>query len=375
MLDPRRQEKLQELVRTLGSQAQQAEKDGNVDDAARLYIKLVDVLLLLARESGDNHPLWVKYTKQAEAYQAKVKTLISTGKITDNVSNSALFSVASKPPPPVKSGPEPNAAYETSLPSGQQITTAAVEQQSPSTQNKESTFKKIFKPFQRSDSVSEFQERQTYVVPEVAQQRSSEPASMPSIRGEPANGGNSTQTFAGVPYDLFQQTLSESKYYQEKSAALAKERDSLFATLEARERELAELKSSTVLRTDYEALHSQLLQNQTSKAQLEAVTAQLERVEEEMRNSVPKSQYDDLLTKISHMVPRDVYIEAEVRAARYELELKNTVPKNVLDELASQVSLISTLSSIPLEEAKSYPQNHQTRLQSVEEEQIGKGLE
>ena len=56
------------------------------------------------------------------------------------------------------------------------------------------------------------------------------------------------------------------------------------------------------------------------------------------------------------MVPRDVYIEAEVRAARFELELKNTVPRNVLDDLASQVSLISTLSSIPLDEEKAAAQ-------------------
>ncbi len=353
MLDPRRQEKLQELVRTLGGQAQQAEKDGNADDAARLYIKLIDVLLLLARESGDNHLLWVKYTKQAEAYQGKVKALISSGRVSDTVKSNPAFGGGVTPKvatPPIATG----ATFETPLPGRQQIATAAVEQ-NPASPNKESTLKKILKPFQRNDS--EPQVRQSYVIPEY-HQRSGE--STPSL-----DSSKTPQSFAGVPYDLFQQVLGESRYLQDRVEALTKERESLSESLEAMDKELIELKSNTVPKEDYEALQAKLLQSQTAKAQLE-------KVEEGLRNSVPKSQYDELLTKISDMVPRDVYIEAEVRAAKFELQLKNTVPRNVLDDLASQVSLISTLSSIPLDEEKTVAQ----KAKETEEDDLkGQGWE
>jgi len=336
MLDTRRQQKLQELVRTLGIRAQQEEEADNKDEAAKLYIKLIDVLLLLARESGDDHQLWVKYTKQAEAYQGKVKALISSGRISDTVkSNFALGGAPTKAAIP---SPTTDSTFEWPSNSYQQFSTAGVEQNA-SAQNKESTLKKILKPFQRISS--EPQEVQSYVIPGY-QQRSSESMSTVGFSKTP-------QAFAGVPYDLFQQVLAESRSVQDRVAALIKERDSLSQSFEAMEKEFGELKSKTVPKEDYEVLQAKLIENQTTKAQLE-------KAEEELQNSVPKSQYDELLAKISDMVPRDVYIEAEVRAAKFELELKNTVPRNVLDDLASQVSLISTLSSIPLDEEETTAQ-------------------
>ena len=258
MLDPRRQEKLQELVRTLGGQAQQAEKDGNTDDAARLYIKLIDVLLLLARESGDNHVLWVKYTKQAEAYQAKVKALISSGRISETVkSNPAFGGVASKvAPQPFATG----AILETPLLGPQQIATAAVERD-PFSPSKESTLKKILKPFQRIGS--EPQERQSYAIPEY-HQRSAE--STPSV-----GFSRNPQSFAGVPYDLFQQVLAESRRLQDRVVALTKEKESLSESLEAKDKEIIGLKSNMVPKTDYELLQARLLQSQKAEAQLEKV--------------------------------------------------------------------------------------------------------
>jgi hypothetical protein len=339
MLDPVRQEKLQGLARALASQAQQAEKDGNTDDAAKSYVKLVDILLLLARESESDHVLWSKYTKQAEAYQARVKTMISSGRISDAV----------------KSG---SSAGATSAPSGN------TSHQNNSQGPKESPLKKILKPFQRSEAMDEQQvqlmrppkqleEEETekiHLVGEKMNQTSDSPSSR-FIQDRGIAGSNQEQSesqvfqlqtrISAIPYELFEQIREEKNNLQETVAALNKEKEELSSALNAKRRELEQLKSNTVPLSDYQSLQAQVQSNQVARGEIEQLQKQLS-------SSVPRSQYDQLLNKISEMVPRSIYVEAEVRATKLELELRDMVPRHVLDNLASEVSLISTLSTIPL---------------------------
>ncbi len=76
-MDVAKTKKLEEYAAVIEKQAQSVESQGNANEAAKLYVKLIDVFLLLAREAPD-HPTWVKYSTKAEALQKKTKELIAS---------------------------------------------------------------------------------------------------------------------------------------------------------------------------------------------------------------------------------------------------------------------------------------------------------
>ncbi|MGI0083798.1 MAG: hypothetical protein ACREBQ_01820, partial [Nitrososphaerales archaeon] len=59
-MDAAKTKKLEEYATILEKQAQSVESQGNMNEAAKLYVKLIDIFLLLAREAPD-HPTWAKY--------------------------------------------------------------------------------------------------------------------------------------------------------------------------------------------------------------------------------------------------------------------------------------------------------------------------
>lgn len=60
----------------LEKQGNQFEKEGDEVEAIPTYIKMVDVLLLLAEVAPD-YPSWQRFTGKAEAYQKRMKILIA----------------------------------------------------------------------------------------------------------------------------------------------------------------------------------------------------------------------------------------------------------------------------------------------------------
>ena len=61
---------------TLGRKGGEEEKNQEYVEAIGTYLKLVDVLLVMA-DATPNYPYWVKCTTSAETYQKKIKILIA----------------------------------------------------------------------------------------------------------------------------------------------------------------------------------------------------------------------------------------------------------------------------------------------------------
>lgn len=68
--------KLEEYVSVLGKKGAEEESHGDYSSAIPTYLKLVDVLLVMAEEAP-GHPYWVRCTISAENYQKKIKSLIA----------------------------------------------------------------------------------------------------------------------------------------------------------------------------------------------------------------------------------------------------------------------------------------------------------
>lgn len=68
--------RLEEYVSVLGKRGAEEESHGDYSSAIPTYLKLVDVLLVMAEESH-GHAYWVRCTNSAENYQRKIKSLIA----------------------------------------------------------------------------------------------------------------------------------------------------------------------------------------------------------------------------------------------------------------------------------------------------------
>jgi hypothetical protein len=75
-MDPRKMAKLLDYAKLLAKQGESFEKEGSDEEAIPQYIKVVDILLLLA-ESAPTYPDWTNYVSKAEFYQKRTKTLLA----------------------------------------------------------------------------------------------------------------------------------------------------------------------------------------------------------------------------------------------------------------------------------------------------------
>ena len=75
-MDATKFKKLEEYASTLGKKGAEEEKNREYVEAIATYLKLVDVLLVMA-DATPNYPYWVKCTTSAETYQKKIKNLIA----------------------------------------------------------------------------------------------------------------------------------------------------------------------------------------------------------------------------------------------------------------------------------------------------------
>lgn len=75
-MDSAQLRKLEEYISYLLKKGVDEEKDEDYVEAIPTYLKLVDVLLVMA-DNAPNHPYWVKCTTSAEVHQKKIKVLIA----------------------------------------------------------------------------------------------------------------------------------------------------------------------------------------------------------------------------------------------------------------------------------------------------------
>ncbi len=68
--------KLLDYAKVLAKQGESLEKEGDNEEAIPRYIKVVDILLLLA-ESAPTYPEWMNYVSKAEYYQKRTKIALA----------------------------------------------------------------------------------------------------------------------------------------------------------------------------------------------------------------------------------------------------------------------------------------------------------
>jgi hypothetical protein len=303
-MDAEKSKKLQQYAVALTEQAKQEEKAGKSDEAIKHYLKLVDVFLVLAAEAQD-HNTWLQYIRQAEAYQTRTRTLIPK--------DQQHASVVAAP--------------------RNQNTERAEDPQKMESAQKSNPLRKMLKPFQRTEDVTE---PRTVIGPQRA------PAQQGP--GQAAGGASAGAPAEIIPSEVYQRLLSENKILRDKILAVTKENEEQITAHEKAYRELEEKISGMVSRSDYDALQSEF-DNYVPKIEYDRVKA-------ELLNSVPKVHYDDLLNRVSEMVPRQVYLDAEKRSMELEEIVKNSIPKRVIEDLVSEVSMLGLLSEVPLDETE-----------------------
>ena len=289
-MDAEKSKKLQQYALALNEQAVGEEKSGKVQEAAKHYLKLVDVFLVLAAEAQD-HNTWQQYIHQAETYQNKARSVIP--KDQQVIPTPAMRQV----PPPMP-------------------------QRNDVVQNRLNPIKKIIRPFQKSEELLPDQPAE-----ETTQSQSEvkTPLSVP---------------LDSIPAELYQRTVAENKLLREKVSSITKETEERILVLQKENGELQNRISEMVPRVDYEVLQTEFT-NMVPRAEYDRVRAQF-------LNMVPKEHYDELLNRISQMVPKQDYLDAERRVLQLEDAARNSVPKKLIDDLANEISMLGVLSEVPI---------------------------
>jgi hypothetical protein len=352
-MDVEKSKKLQQYASILSEQAKDAEQSGKTEDATKHYLKLVDVFLVLASESQD-HNMWQQYIGQAEAYQARIRSIVSSSS-PSQATSTPQAGIPSKPAN-VPVSEKTDASLSSRRTDGPH-TTPVPDVSISGTPKSSGTFSKILKPFQKSDTSMD--QSQAPLTSSSGSATGSYPASSPTIGRVPlprgAGGGLQSQVASSppgqsgakppaeekspVPHDLYERSLSENKILMEKLQLVLKDRDEKVAFLESRNRELEERLATSVPRSEYDLLRSEY-ENMIPRQEYDRVRA-------ELSDSVPISHYDLLLDRISNMVPREVYVAAERRALQLEDNLRHSVPSDVIEDLADEVSLLNIAVEVP----------------------------
>ena len=68
--------KLLEYAKSLAKEGEAFDKNGEEEEAIPQYIKVVDILLLLA-EAAPTYPEWCNYISKAEFYQKRTKIMLA----------------------------------------------------------------------------------------------------------------------------------------------------------------------------------------------------------------------------------------------------------------------------------------------------------
>ena len=321
-MDASKVKKLQDYASFLVKQAESKELHGNSADAARDYVKLVDILLLLANEAKDQAS-WQQIIERVEFYQKKVKALGSDSEALQVPGGTKRFE-ASNDSKPLKqfavSDPASTAQNHTEtastptslLRSFRKIPGLMGRNQSQDTDRtvdmSSSGGRASPKPSLQDGSgwaARELPQTSHIALEDKAPDRSASPSSLPVI--------------------------SENERLRARIAALEANEGEYIATVEEIKKQMEDKLASMVQKTDYDAVQLKLME------------------------SVPKYEYEKLRETLKEMVPKERLREAERYVAELEARLETSVPRTVLTQIEEYTSLLVANSAIPLIGFESQP--------------------
>jgi hypothetical protein len=333
-LDSAKLKKLQDYSVILTQQAESKEAQGSRNEAAKDYVKLVDVLLLLANEAKD-HPTWQQLISRAEFYQKKARTMVDSDQA--NANQRTLPNQTKQ----LEQTPErtlPNAAQEKPLLDStisattfnplRRLIGRKVETKSPA---------EINNSFYTGTTVTP-----TTISPALPRDNEFKLSSSPILPGNLTSTQSISQTNnvdESVPRSIYSQLLEEKAALQRQVESLRNREREYLATLEQKEREFSERIAQMVPRSEFEELKIRLA------------------------NTVPRSQYDEALAVSA--IPKERYLEIQAQLGQLENKLQNTVSRALMDDLAEYVSFLASTVSTPSE----YDEEKQTSEESVSYEE------
>lgn len=297
-MDAAKLKKLQDYSVILTQQAESKEAQGNKNEAVKDYVKLVDVLLLLANESKD-HPSWQQLVNRAEYYQKKVRTMVDPER---------------KSPTPIemKQQPEKLSINEgDDKPASESSSSFNPFRKLPSLMGRKSETKSSIENNSSSTGVST-----TTVVSSWANDL--DPKAL-SIKANPVQSAVPENEV--VPRTLYSQVLEEKAALQRQVESLRDREREFLVAIEEKEREFSQRISQMVPRSEFEELKGKLAE------------------------SVPRSEYEQALTISA--IPKERYMELHNQLGELQNKLQNSVSRALIDDLAEYVSfLVSTVSSM-----------------------------
>jgi len=290
-MDAAKVKKLEEYSLILERQAREFETQGEGNEAAKIYVKLVDILLLLAREAPD-HPTWLKYSTKAESFQKKAKVAMAGVNAGESQAGKtqAIKRIFGLKPPEEK--PAPAVSYDLKFEN--RYEPSQIQKSHPALSNLEA-------PIQ---------------VPR--------PAPPPQ---EPM-----------IAKNLYDQLVEKNKKLEEKIASMVEKSE--FDQIDAKCAELKTKLADSVPLAEYEDLRQRL--------EASVPRTQYEELRQSLSGYVPRAQYEDLQNILVNLVPREHYDSAQARISELESQLAISIPSSVLDNLAGEISLLAVTASIPL---------------------------
>ncbi len=233
-MDSAKLKKLQDYSVILTQQAESKEAQGNKNEAVKDYVKLVDVLLVLANEAKD-HPTWQQLISRAEFYQKKARTMVD--------------------PDQAKSS-NPYESKQLEKPSISETNEKPVIESSSSF----NPFRRLSLMGRKPDAKSSLENgtsasgASTSVISSWARDLEAKPF--------PTNALHATSIQMPenetVPRALYSQVLEEKTALQKQVDSLRNREKEFLLTLEEKEREFAERISQMVPRSQFEELRAKL---------------------------------------------------------------------------------------------------------------------
>ncbi len=258
-MDAAKTKKLEEYAVVLERQAQSEESQGNGNEAAKIYVKLIDIFLLLAREAPD-HPTWVKYATRAESLQKKTKELIASS----NSENSQGKANAIKKILGIKSSEEKSIAGDVKPEKPQELAHVQSKLSAP--------------PLVLNQELIQSQESM-------------------------------------IPKRLYDELLERSKQLESRAGSMVERSD--YEALEAKYTDVNEKLSSMPSKSEYDEMRHRL-SNSVPRIQYEelqkafvnlipkdtynAAQARIAELESQLENSIPKSVLDNLANEVSLLI-------------------------------------------------------------------------
>ncbi len=304
-MDAAKIKKLQEYANFLVKQAESKELHGNTSEAARDYVKLVDVLLLLANEAKDQAG-WQQIIARVEYYQKKVKSLGGSS----------------------EASPEQAKVKEIQ------------NSKNPDTSNQSANSSSLLKSFRKIPglmgknqpqdlSVEKLEEPQILAV----QQSDSMPVENSRWMSEFSKSGSLSEIESKEQQSPHSQTylevISEKEKLKTRIAALEANEKDYLAAFEEIKRETERKISSMVPKEEFESVQLKLME------------------------SVPRVEYEKLKETLKEMVPKERLREAERYVSELEARLETSIPRTVLTQIEEYATLLISNSSLPLVDLES----------------------